>query len=361
MTTPRVSIVMPVYNALPYLKEAVRSLLTQTFAEIEIVALDDKSTDGSGEFLESIEDPRMRVFRGEKQGVARLRNRGLNLARGQYYAVMDADDISLPRRIERQVAFMDRNPDIVACGSQAITIDGAGEELGPRECPQRQAEIFASLATCICPMIAPTTIIRVQPLLAVGGYDSGLETSEDFDLWWRLSSRGRLANLPDVLLKYRWHGANESIVKWASQVRDARKIAIDHLLASGIASSADEAGDYISTFADRPRRGAAIGRRELAAFSAVSQRLSRFVAASPFFTDDELGEVRRHLRWAVIASALRCSRLSLDRYRLLLLSSRLFPEEGRFRDILWRRLRKVYRRERMVCQVGHCPGDKANV
>ena len=128
MTTPRVSVVMPVHNALPYLKEAVDSLLTQTFADIEIVALDDQLTDGSGEFLQSITDPRMRAVRCGKQGVARLRKEGLNLARGQYYAAMDADDVSLPWRIERQVAFMDKNPEIVACGSQAIVIDGAGNE-----------------------------------------------------------------------------------------------------------------------------------------------------------------------------------------------------------------------------------------
>ena len=107
---PRASVVMPVYNALPYLKEAVDSLLTQTFADIEILALDDESTDGSGEFLESIDDPRMRVFRCEKQGVVRLRNKGLNLARGQYYVVMDADDVSAPLRIERQVGKQTPEP-----------------------------------------------------------------------------------------------------------------------------------------------------------------------------------------------------------------------------------------------------------
>jgi glycosyltransferase involved in cell wall biosynthesis len=351
---------MPVYNALPYLKEAVDSLLTQTFADIEILALDDESTDGSGEFLESIDDPRMRVFRCEKQGVVRLRNKGLNLARGQYYVVMDADDVSAPLRIERQVAFMDRNPEIVACGSQGITTDGGGHELGPRECPLSHAAIFAELATCGSPMIAPATIIRVQALLAVGGYDSGLETSEDFDLWWRLCSRGRLANHSDVLLKYRWHGANESIVKRGAQLRDSRKIMIDHLLANGIASSADEGDAYVSFFARDAPNITAISKREITAFSAVSKRLLGFVASSPFFSGEDVGQVRRHLRWAVIAKALRCSRLSTNRYKLLLLSSRLFPEEGRFRNVLWRRLRNLYTRGRAVCHATHRPSGRAD-
>jgi glycosyltransferase involved in cell wall biosynthesis len=351
---------MPVYNALPYLKEAVDSLLTQTYADIEILALDDQSTDGSGEFLQGIKDPRMRVLRCEKQGIERLLNKGLSLARGQYYARMDADDISLPWRIERQVALMDQNPEIVACGSQAVTIDGAGNELGPRDCPRGHAAIFAELATGSCPMLHPATIIRVQPLLAVGGYACNRETAEDYDLWWRLSGRGRLANHSDVLLKYRWHGANVTIVRRDLQGRQTREIVIGHLLAIGVASSADEGDAYVSFFASGAGNVPSIGKREIRAFSAVSKGLSRFVATSPFFSGDDVREVRRHLRWAVIARALRCSRLSWNRYKLLFSSSRLFPEEGGFRAVVSRRLRNLYMRGRAVCHATHRPSGRAD-
>jgi glycosyltransferase involved in cell wall biosynthesis len=333
---------MPVRNALPYLKEAVDSLLAQTFAEIEILALDDESTDGSGEFLESVKDPRMRVFRCKRQGVAPLRNQGLNLARGQYYAVMDADDISLPSRIERQVAFLDQNPEIVACGSQAITIDAAGDELWPSDFPRSHAAIFANLAACSNPMLHPATIIRVQSLSAVGGYACNRSTVEDFDLWWRLCTRGRLANHPDVLVKYRWHGANVSIVGRDLQLRLSRELTIDHLLANGIASCADEGDAYFSFCTSGTRNPDSISRREITALSAISKRLPRFAAGSPCFSDEDAGEMRRYLRWILIARGLRCSRLSLNRYRLLLLSSRLFPEEGGFRRVLSRQLRKLY-------------------
>ena len=182
----------------------------------------------------------------------------------------------------------------------------------------------------------------MQPLLAVGGYNCALETSEDFDLWWRLCSRGRLANHPEVLLKYRWHGANESIVKHELQLRDMQKIMIDHLLANGSASSPHEGEAYVSFLMRGAGSPASIGRGEITAFSAVSRRLSHFVACSPFFREEDLGEVRRSLRWTLIARARRCSRLSLDRYRLLILSSRLFPEEGGLRRILARRLRRLF-------------------
>ena len=300
MRTPRVSVVMPVYNAMPYLKEAIESLLTQTFADIEIVALDDESTDGSGEFLQSIEDPRMRVVRCEKRGIAFLRNKGLELVRGEYYAVMDADDVALPSRIERQVAVMDRNPEIVGCGSQAMTIDAMGNEIRPRVLPQSYAEIFVELATGLCPMMHSATTVRMQAMLAVAGYASNRSPAEDFDLWWRLCGRGRLVNHPEVLLKYRWHAGNVSIVQRELQARQTREIIVDHMLANGFALSANEGDAFVNFLPSRAAAAASIGKREIMAFSAVSARLSRFVACSPLLGDAVVGEMRRRLRWVLI-------------------------------------------------------------
>jgi glycosyltransferase involved in cell wall biosynthesis len=343
VTSPRVSVVMPVYNAMPYLKEAVASLLTQTFEEMEIIALDDASTDGSGEFLDSIGDPRMRVVHCEKQGLTRLLNKGLGLARGEYYARMDADDISLPSRIEKQVAFMDQNLEVAVCGSQAVTIDGAGNELGKWECPQTHSGIFAALITTDCPIIHPAAMIRRQPLYDVGGYRCSRETAEDFDLWWRLSMRARLANHAGVLLKYRRHGGNVTVVRRDIQGRLTRQTMIDHLLANGLVSSVDEGDAYIRFVSDRGPERPLTGRPEVLAFRAVVQRLSRLVASSLPLTDEDILEGRRSLRWTLIARALRCSRLSLERYKLLWLSLQLFPESRRFPGIVQRLGKRLFR------------------
>ena len=123
-TNPIVSVVMPAYNVELYVEEAVRSILNQTFCDFEFIIVDDGSTDRTPEILRSFTDPRIRLLFNEKnEGNYPARNRGCRLARGKYIAVMDADDVALPERLEKQVRFMEGNPDVLACGTAYRLMD----------------------------------------------------------------------------------------------------------------------------------------------------------------------------------------------------------------------------------------------
>ena len=126
---PRISVIMPAYNAEKYIREAIDSILAQTYTDFEFIIIDDASTDATASIVESYSDERIRFFRNEhNMGVANTLNRGLDLAVGEYIARMDSDDISLPERFAKQVEFMDTHTDVIVCGSNAIVFgDGINE------------------------------------------------------------------------------------------------------------------------------------------------------------------------------------------------------------------------------------------
>src|SRR5579859_2675921 len=132
MTSPLVSVAMPVYNAQRYLAQAVDSILAQSFKDFEFIIIDDGSTDSSTEILRKYEaaDPRIRLFSRPNTGLTIALNEALGYARGRYLARMDSDDVSLPRRLEKQVAFMEDHPDHVAVGCRVVLIDPDAELLG---------------------------------------------------------------------------------------------------------------------------------------------------------------------------------------------------------------------------------------
>jgi glycosyltransferase involved in cell wall biosynthesis len=206
MQTPTVSVHMPVYNAQRYVAEAVESILGQTFTDFEFIILDDGSTDGSPAILRryAAEDGRIRLVSRPNAGVGKTRNECLAMARGEYFAVMDADDVSLPERFARQVAYLNDTPDCVAVGSRVLLIDPDGD-------PIREWAYFASheeideahMAGKSGAIIHPSAMIRREAMVAAGGY--WLEPAEDYDLFLRLAERGQLANVPEMLLKYRQH------------------------------------------------------------------------------------------------------------------------------------------------------------
>src|SRR5262245_18828577 len=127
---PCVSVLLPVHNGLPFLRQAVQSLLEQTLTDIEMLALDDASTDGSGAYLDSIQDPRLRVIHLPRLGLSRALNIGLQEARAPLAARMDADDVALPERLLLQFEFLRQHPDVVVCGCQADIIDHGGSRVG---------------------------------------------------------------------------------------------------------------------------------------------------------------------------------------------------------------------------------------
>ena len=201
--TPAVTVLMSVHNGLPYLADAVNSILAQTFGDFEFLILDDASTDGTRDFLRSQTDPRIRVIElPENIGLTAALNVGLREARGELIARQDADDVSDPRRLELQLGFLAGHPSCAVVGSQAWLVDKDGRSLGKKNFPLSYRGIaFAHLFDNALAHSAAT--FRKAAVVAAGGYDEAWPASQDYELWSRMSERHALANLPERLLTLR--------------------------------------------------------------------------------------------------------------------------------------------------------------
>lgn len=284
---------MPVYNAAAHLAAALDSLLAQTFAEFELIALDDASTDGSDALLAAYaaRDARLQVVRGERNAgvIARL-NQGFELARGRYLARMDADDICMPERLARQVALLDAQPGVAVCGSWVATFGDAParvERYPIADAAIRCELLFRNvLAHPACMLRA--AIVRREALR----YDSAFEHAEDYAMWLRLAEHGALANIPEVLLRYRVHAAQIGQRQRAAQNAAAARVRVLLLRALGLEPSAAEqtAHEALSTARFTPTR---------ALVAAADAWLQRMLAANQRAGTYAEPELRRAIgrRW----------------------------------------------------------------
>lgn len=208
--SPTVSVVIPVYNGERYVRDAVTSILTQSFKNYELILIDDASSDGSLDILRSLDDPRIRIERNDVNlGLAGTHNRGLDLARGRYIAMLDHDDWSEPERLAEQVAFLDRHDDHVLVGSWAATMDAEGRICRRRKSYPRSAEeIHAGLLFGCC-VFHPSITARTD-VLREYRYSDRYAICDDFDLFVRLSRSHKLANVPTVLVRHRRHASRTS-------------------------------------------------------------------------------------------------------------------------------------------------------
>ncbi len=200
---------LPVWNGESFLSTAIESILRQTFSSLELIIIDDGSTDRTGAIAEEFAaaDSRVRVLHQAHEGLSPSLNAGIAAAQGEYIARMDADDISVPERLQKQIAYLDAHPACVAVGAWIEVIDEKGRHIGRKTFVTTHEEISSSLLGGISPMAHPTMVARETVLRAAGGYDAKRYPSEDLDLWFRLSERGELANLGEVLLRHRRHRA----------------------------------------------------------------------------------------------------------------------------------------------------------
>lgn len=207
MTPPIVTVLLSVYNGERYLREAVDSILAQTLEPFELLIVDDGSTDHTEEICRSFGDPRIRVVRHEKNaGIVSALNSVIGLISTKYVARMDADDVALPDRLARQIAFLESRPDIVACGSWAREIvDGRLRDVMRRPC----GEYLRQTAWRPVPIFNPTACLRTE-VLREFRYRPGYVHAEDYDFWLRLCRNHRVDNVPAVLLHYRIHPASVS-------------------------------------------------------------------------------------------------------------------------------------------------------
>ena len=196
---PRVTVLMPVYNAQDFLEAAMESILQQTFHDFEFLIIDDGSTDHSVSIIQSFKDPRIKLYQNERNlGISATLNKGIALATAEYIARMDADDISYPDRLQKQVAYLDANPDCALVSSLVKVITEEGKFL---RLDAFKSEHFYYNLTFICWIYHPTVMYRKEAVQAVNGYTALY--AEDFELFWQLSRKHLLYNLPEVLLDYR--------------------------------------------------------------------------------------------------------------------------------------------------------------
>ncbi len=227
---PRVSIVIPAYNAQRYLVEAVESMLAQTFRDFECIIVDDGSTDRTAVLLAQMarRDPRVRPLHVPHGGIVEALNAGIDIARGELIARMDADDVAIPSRLQDQVQFMDQHPDVVALGSKVLLVDPYNSPLWEIEVKTQHDEIDAELmAGNGWALFHPTSIIRKQAILQVGRYRPEYQWSEDIDLFLRLAEIGRLANMPTATLRYRQHFASVNRTKLDLQIKRVERLLAD--------------------------------------------------------------------------------------------------------------------------------------
>ncbi len=207
---PLVTVVLPVYNR-PNVIKTIESILNQTYKNLEILIIDNCSTDKTVEEIRKIQDDRIRLIINEKNmGQTYSINRGLELSRGKYIARIDSDDIALPSRIEKQVEFLENNPEFVLCGSWVKYISDDDEELYTvKTCSTYEGMKF--MQTIACGMYHPASMYRKDIIDTYNiRYDYNIHMAEDYDLWAKLMQHGKALNLPEVLLYYRRGSSNDS-------------------------------------------------------------------------------------------------------------------------------------------------------
>ncbi|RYY67587.1 MAG: glycosyltransferase [Chitinophagaceae bacterium] len=206
MNPPKISVLLPVYNAGPFLAEALESVLQQSFGDFELLVLDDGSTDASAEIIASFTDPRIRYLPNDRnRGLVYTLNRGLELAQGTYIARMDADDVCHPERFAAQASFLDQHPEVAVVATFLDMMDEAGAPLPPwndDRANSTPAEIRECLLRTNC--LAHPSVMGRAELLRTYRYRPEQKEAEDYDLWLRLVADGyQLAKVPQPLLRYR--------------------------------------------------------------------------------------------------------------------------------------------------------------
>ncbi len=235
---PLVSVIMPVYNGDQFLVEAIESILNQTYKNLELIVVNDASTDNSlliAEKYQRKHPQRLRVFTTSKQTNSAgngAMNYGFTKSRGELIARMDADDIAHPSRIEKQVIYMQNYPETIVLGTQAIVIDKYGKVVGKKNMPTTHAEIYRQYGI-FHPMIHPSVMIRKSLLPRQDRiYEMRFNVNDDYYTFFKFLNYGQFANLPEYLLKYRMHGKNMSLSQPKAKFIDSIKIrivAIRHL------------------------------------------------------------------------------------------------------------------------------------
>lgn len=229
---PKISVIMSVYNGSRYLREAIESILNQTFTNFEFIIINDCSTDNSWEILTeySNKDRRIRLFNNEENiGLTKSLNKGINLARGEYIARQDADDVSLPQRFDKQVALLDSYPDVVlvSCDIEVINSEGYFVKKEQRSCDPQWISWYMLFYNHIGGH--SQVIFRRKTAMGLGGYSESYRYSQDYEFWCRIVRVGNIVILPEILHKLRRHNKGITAEKRSEQLDYALNISRNNL------------------------------------------------------------------------------------------------------------------------------------
>ncbi|MCW3090214.1 MAG: hypothetical protein JWP81_1283 [Ferruginibacter sp.] len=212
---PCISVLMPAYNAASYIKEAILSVLEQSFTSFELLVINDGSTDDTEKVVRSFSDPRIRFFEQSNRGVAAALNRGLSVASAPLIARFDADDICLPGRLKIQYDFMIAHPEYIIIGSDADFIDMEDNYVFTYNPPWHSNKDIQLMVRSKCPFIHSGVMYRKDAIVNAGGYNVHAHAFEDHLLWRKILEKGMACNIAKVLLKVRLNPASISIdEKW---------------------------------------------------------------------------------------------------------------------------------------------------
>lgn len=234
MTSGLITVILPVHNGAAYLHQAIASVLGQTFEDFELIVIDDCSVDDSSDIVKSFRDERIRLIRSpERLRICKALNLGIDKSRGRFLARMDADDICHPSRFDRQVHFLERNPEIGFCGSWV-------RRFGANQSPQTYrrpvgAERVRAFAVYDNPMVHSSVMLRRDVLRRLEvAYKDDFANAEDYDLWSRLFEYTLSDNLPEILMDYRVHTQSVTIQKSKAMDRTACRVLIRELKRLGL-------------------------------------------------------------------------------------------------------------------------------
>lgn len=214
-TLKKLTVLLPAYNAAPYVGQAIESILAQTYTDFEFLIINDGSKDNTLSVIKSFKDERIRLIDRENKGLIDTLNEGIDLAQGEFIARMDADDIAMPHRFEREVNFLEQHPEYVLIGSEADIIDKEGNfllRLFPVGYDHKEIEARIEEK---CPFNHPSVMFRKQAVIDAGYYPKKALTFEDHLLWKKMLAVGKVRNLHEVLVQYRFNPESVTIdEKW---------------------------------------------------------------------------------------------------------------------------------------------------
>jgi len=211
MIAPIISVLTPVLNAAKFLPEAIESILGQTFKDFEFILIDDGSTDNTLNIISSYaaKDDRIILIEKKNTGLTDSLNVGIRKARGKLIARMDADDVSFPERLEKQIAYLRKRPDVILLGTGCIEVDEFGRKIKQHRYPAEHKSLVKHLVEKVgSPFPHSSVIYKTETVRQIDGYRDRLNDVEDFDLWLRMSLIGKIRCLSEPLIRLRKHAAS---------------------------------------------------------------------------------------------------------------------------------------------------------